>query len=236
MKTIFGAMRVIGLLLLCLASYFAYTNYAFQQEALHAEGKITDLRYSRSDSSSSPVWYPEVTFIDDAGKTVIFKSSVGSSSYRKSLGENVDVIYRKNASVTTAQINSVTSFYFDTIFSAIFGAVFLFIGAIGYALSNKAGRYRKLLREGKPLETKIVNVELNTAISVNGRSPWRIVSQWLDPQTHQIYVFSSENFNYDPSPYIQNDKITVYVAHNNYKKYFVDTSHFPEKIPDEKLI
>ncbi|MFI8415929.1 DUF3592 domain-containing protein [Serratia sp. NPDC078593] len=228
MKKVFGIMAVIGLVLLCLAGYLAYTTYSFQQNALHAEGEVTDLRYSRSDSSSSPVWYPEITFVDEAGKTVIFESSVGSSSYRNSLGKTVEVIYRQGEAAQ-ARINDATGLYFAPAFSGIFGIVLLLIGAVGYGLLNKGHKHHRLIHTGKPVTAKIVGVEINEAIEFNGRSPWRIVCQWLDPSSNQVYLFNSANFYYDPSPYINDETITVYVAQDNFKKYYVDVSSFPKK-------
>lgn len=228
MKHFLKIMLVIGLILLCAAGYLAYSTHQFQSEAIHAEGKVTDLRYSRDNNSSSAVWYPEVTFTDDVGKKVVFESSVGSSGYRNSLGNVVDVIYRQG-DAGNAQINNNTGLYLGSIICGSFALVLLLIGSIGSRLMNNGSRHSRLVHEGKPLTATIVGVELNEAIQFNGRSPWRIVCQWLDPKSGQVFLFNSANFYYDPSPYIKDETITVYVAHNNLKKYHVDVSHLPKK-------
>lgn len=228
MKYIFKIMLVAGLILLCTAGYLAYSTYQFQNEAIHTKGQITDLSYSRDNDSSSVSWFPEVTFTDDTGKEHVFESSVGSSSYRNSLGDSVDVIYR-SGDAGHARINSPAGLYFGSIFCGGFALALLFIGGIGSRLMSSGSRHSRLIHEGKPLTATIVDVTLNKAIKINGRSPWRIVCQWLDPQSGQVHLFNSANFYYDPSPYIKDKKITVYVANNNIKKYHVDVSHLPKK-------
>lgn len=228
MKKSFRIMLVMGLIVLCAAGYFAYLTYQFQSEAIYAEGQITDLRYSRDNNSSSPVWYPEVTFVDDTGKKNVFKSSVGSSSYRNSLGNVVDVIYRPG-DAGNARINSYTELYLGSIIFGGIALACLFISVIGLLLTNSGNRHKRLIHEGKPLIATIVNVELNDAININGRSPWRIVCQWFDPQSGKVFLFNSANLYYDPSPYIKDKNITVYVARDNLKKYHVDISHLPKK-------
>lgn len=227
MRIIFKIMFIVGLILLCITGYITYSTYQFQSKAIHAEGKVTDLRYSRDNNSSSAVWYPEITFTDDSGKEVVFESSVGSSAYRNRMGSTVDVVYLQG-DAGNAKINN-TGLYLGSIICGSFALVLLIIGGIGTRLMNNGSRNSRLVHEGKPLTAKIVGVEINEAIEFNGRSPWRIVCQWLDPQSGQVFLFNSANFYYDPSPYIKDETMTVYVAHDNLKKYHVDVSHFPKK-------
>ncbi|MEN5017135.1 DUF3592 domain-containing protein [Erwinia sp. Eh17-17] len=227
-KLVFRIMLVVGLFLAGLSSYLAYESYQFQSKAIQTQGKVTDLRFSRSDSSSSGVWYPEVTFVDNKGETIVFESSVGSSSYRNALGDEIGVLYLSE-DPEAARIADNTSLYLSTIVLGGMSVVILFIGFIGSRVTGKGSRYAKLVHNGRPVEADIVGVELNEAIQFNGRSPWRIVCQWLDPSSNTIHVFNSDNFYYDPSPYLKDDKIRVYVDHGNVKKYYVDTSSFPKK-------
>jgi hypothetical protein len=219
---------VVGIFILCLTGYLGYENYSFQQHAKHAEGSITDLRYSRSSNSSSGVWYPEITFTDENGQQQTFESSVGSSGYRNSMGKSVDVIY-ESGDVENAKINDVMGLYLGAIVCGIFAVVFLAIGGIALCVLGRGRKNIRLMQEGKPLSAQIVTIELNDAIQINGRSPWRIVCQWLNLQTNEVHIFNSANIYYDPSPYIKDDKIMVYVANNNFKKYHVDISMLPKK-------
>ncbi|WP_149330377.1 DUF3592 domain-containing protein [Citrobacter braakii] len=227
MNKIFRAMVVVSVLLMGAAGYLSYTIYLFQSTALHSTGKITDLRYSKSHDSAA-VWYPQITFMDDQNKMVTFESSTGSSSYRNSLGDSVDILYQ-HGDAKNAKINDVAGLYLGPIVLGVLGGVLLFFGLVSSRLLNKGSKYRKLIRSGKPLTAKIISVGTNDSISFNGRSPWNIVCQWLEPQTNTVHVFTSANFYYDPSPFISGESLTVYVSPDNYKKYYVDISAFPKK-------
>ena len=236
MRKIIPVMFCIGVAMLLLSGYLAYSSWQFTQKALHTPGVITDLRYSRSSDSSSGVWYPEVTFEDTTGQTITFESSVGSSSYRNSRGAKVDVIYL-NGDTGSARINNTTDMYFLAIFFALFGLVFSGVSYACFWVLNRRRRYRYLVKEGKPLQAKIDGVELNRSITINGRSFWQIRCKWLDPLSRQTHIFYSENFAYNPLPYLADGPITVYVAHDSIKKYYVDTAFLSKtKSPDAEVL
>jgi len=71
-------------------------------------------------------------------------------------------------------------------------------------------------------------VERNTGVAVNGVSPFRIATQWQDPATGEIRVFHSENVWFDPSDYLKDQPITVYLDPQNPHRYWVDTSFLPK--------
>lgn len=227
-KNIFRLTLALGVFLAALSGYLAFDTYQFQSQAVYTEGTVTDLRFSRGDGSSSGVWYPQVTFKDNSGQTTVFESSVGSSSYRNTLGDDIGILYI-SGDPGTARIAGGGSLYLTTIISGFMAMVVLLIGGIGLRISGRGRRYSQLMHDGRPVDADIVNVELNEAIQINGRSPWRIVCQWLDPSNNTVHVFNSENFSYDPSPYIKEGKIKVYLSHKSSKKYYVDTSSFPKK-------
>jgi hypothetical protein len=79
-----------------------------------------------------------------------------------------------------------------------------------------------------PIEASIQSVGINTDVSVNGRNPFRIVAQWQDPATSQVYVFESHNIWFDPSSYIKQKAIRVFVDKANPGKYYVDVSFLPQ--------
>ena len=230
MKKLFGVVFFIGLLLLGLASYLGYSSYSFTQQAEKTVGVVTDLRFSRTDKNSSGSWYPEFTFKDKNGHQFVVESSVGSSSFRNSLGKPIEILYDRN-NPENAQIDNVIGLYLGSIISGVFAVVTLAIGGIGLMVLSLKGRQNtRLLQEGEALNAQITGVEINRSIQINGRSPWQIISQWHDKQTNTVYQFKSPNLYYDPAPYIkEGDEITVYVAPGNMKKYLVDISHLPKQ-------
>ena len=56
---------------------------------------------------------------------------------------------------------------------------------------------------------------------MNGRSPWRIVSRWLDPARNELHLFESENLWFDPAPFITWKRIRVSI---DSKRYSMDVS------------
>lgn len=230
MKKLFGVVFFIGLLLLGLTSYLAYHSHSFTQQAEKTVGVVTNLRFSRSDDSSSGSWYPEFTFKDQNGRQFVVESSVGSSSFRNSLGKPITILYDRN-NPDNAQIDSVIGLYLGSIIAGIFAVALLVIGGIGLTTLSLKGRDNThLLQEGEAISTLITGVAINRSIEINGCSPCQIISQWHDKPTNTVHQFKSPNLYYDPTPYIkEGDEITVYVAPGNMKQYLVDISHLPKQ-------
>ncbi|WP_347049541.1 hypothetical protein [Flavobacterium olei] len=88
----------------------------------------------------------------------------------------------------------------------------------------KQKRIDDLKFNGKQITTKFDNVALNTSYKVNGRSPFVIYSQWLNPSTNELHLFKSENIWFDPANYILTEEIKVLIDPVNPKKYYMDIS------------
>jgi hypothetical protein len=54
------------------------------------------------------------------------------------------------------------------------------------------------------------------------------MTQRLDPATHRVDVFQSEDIWFDPTRYISRRHITVLIDNANLKHYHVDLSFLPE--------
>lgn len=70
-------------------------------------------------------------------------------------------------------------------------------------------------------------VEQNKGVSVNGRNPFRLVSQWQNPQTAETQMFRSKNLWFDPTDYVNDSSILVFVDNKNPRKYAMDVSFLP---------
>ena len=93
-----------------------------------------------------------------------------------------------------------------------FGLVFLLLG-IGM-----------LLEEGQRIDAGIIAVDWDTRFRVNGRCPLVIRCQAVNPADGCVYVFQSEAFWFDPSPFLEGlSTLPVYVDGDNYRRYAVDT-------------
>jgi hypothetical protein len=100
-------------------------------------------------------------------------------------------------------------------------------GVIGYAWwkEREAARLR---RHGLLIQADFREVERNSSLDVNGVNPFRVVAQWHEARTNRLYVFRSDNLWFDPTSFIKQAKIPVYVDRLNPSKYWVDISFLPE--------
>ena len=110
-----------------------------------------------------------------------------------------------------------------------FGQRFFLIGIGMFLVGGLKNRKEAFLKlHGIPIQTKFQSVELNTALSVNGRHPFRVLGQWQNPATSEVHIFHSNNLWFDPSEYLEGKNITVFIEKNNPKKFYVDLSFLPK--------
>jgi len=81
---------------------------------------------------------------------------------------------------------------------------------------------------GNAIQTDFQGVERNTSLKINGKNPWRITSQWLDPASNKLRVFHSENLWFDPTRFTTAKTVTVLLDPKNPKRYHMDVSFLPE--------
>lgn len=107
-----------------------------------------------------------------------------------------------------------------------FGIFFLLAGLVmlWWRARIKARRLR-LLEEGRRIDADIISVDWDTRVHVNGRWPLVIRCQAVNPADGRVYVFQSEAFWFDPSPFLEGlSTLPVYVDGDDYRRYAVDTA------------
>jgi hypothetical protein len=225
-----GIFLVFGVTFGGLTLYFVRDTQAFVERGVAVRGEVVDLDWARSISgaSGSGVYHPIVKYTTTAGEQRTFRSTSGSSPPSYRVGEAVDVLYDRT-NPADARIASFWSRWIIHIVFGVLGAVFSLIGG-GILLARlvMARRARDLQRHGMRVETEFQNVEVNGGFKVNGRSPWRIVSRWLDPAKNALYLYHSENLWFDPTPFIKSKHVTVFIDPRNPKRYSMDVSFLPK--------
>ncbi len=214
---------------LLTGDYFAFTGTRrFLQGAALADGMVTELSLERSGSRSSGTYHPVVQFRAENGVAVTFRSSVGSNPPSYRVGEPVGVYYNP-ANPQDARVNSFFSLWGMVLILSALGAVFFLVGAGIFAFSLVSKRRRAWLqRNGQSVNTELQSVFLDESYKVNGRSPYRVLSQWKNPRTGEMHVFKSEAIWYDPAQSITSKNINVLIDPDNPKKYFMDLSFLPK--------
>jgi hypothetical protein len=232
MKLFASIFTFTGLALLSIGVSLFIQEQNFLKKAHTATGKVIEMAISissGSNSGKSVTYYSIVSFETKEGKPYTFSSSFSSNPPAYSVGEEVTVYYLPE-SPAKAEIKGFFSQWFAVIICSIMGLVFSSIG-IGVWVSivrKKKLRYW-LQANGQLIHTSLQSVELNTSLTINGRSPYVIYSQWQNPSSKKVHVFKSDNIFYNPAGYMPGNTIQVRVDPQNYKKYQMDTSFLPEQ-------
>jgi hypothetical protein len=220
---------LIGAGLLVGAGLVASRTQSFLAGAESAPGKVVGMRPHRSDRGTT--YAPVVEFQPASGARQTFEESTSTSPPAYRLGEAVEVLYDPS-DPTDARLRGLFSLWGGSLILGGIGAVFALVGG-GMLLSRRAARRsaEDLRLRGRRVQARFQAVERNGALRVNGRSPWRITCQWVDPATGLLHVFRSENLWFDPTDHIRTSELTVFVDPRNPKRHHVDLSFLPKLAP-----
>jgi hypothetical protein len=225
LSTIRYLFTIVGLGALCGALLLYRQDASFVAHASRAQGTVTAL--APRHSSDTTTYSPVVRF-QHGPQQIEFADEVSRYPPAYDIGETVSVLYVES-NPYDAKIETFSSLWAGAAGLGGLGTVFLAIGAGMIVVPLLTRRTdERLLHEGRPVEADFQGVHLNTAISVNGRCPFRVTAQWLDPSTAQVRVFESHNLWFDPTSYMKDKKIRVFLDTNNPNKYYVDLSFLPK--------
>ena len=226
-RLIFVIFAATGAVFLAVALFLGLHTRSFLQTAIAADGVVVENVYHRA-SRGSGTYYPRVRFRTASGQEFIMDGNFGTNppSYRR--GERVQVLYDPG-DPTRFRLDGFGSLWFlPTLFGGL-GVVFGSIGIVPFVWQRHVqGRDDWLRVNGRRIFADFERVELNTSVRINGQCPWRIVCQWLDPETNRIHVYRSHNLWYDPQKYITGKTMEVLVDPDNPRRYVVETSFLPK--------
>jgi hypothetical protein len=221
---IFGT---IGLGLLIGAAILYFNAQSFKESAVKAQGTVVDLVYVAS-SDGGGGYRPIVQFMTREGEQIEYESNTSSSPAAYDVGETVGIFYNPE-DPGDAMIDGFLDAYLAPMILGGIGAVFFAVGG-GLLLAQILGRRKRtrLMAAGRRVSARIEGVDLDTSLEVNGRHPYTITSQWLNPDTGELHVFRSDGIWFDPSAHLHSETIDVLIDPVNPKKYHVDTSFLPK--------
>jgi len=223
-------LPAIGALFLVIAAVFLQARLSFESDAVRTDGEVVAVVQSSridNDGRRSTTWCPAVRFTSETSGTLTFTARTCSSlpSYR--IGQHVDVLYLRGEPESADIDSPVERWLLPMVFGGI-GFGFLLIGlliALPMLRSRRTAAQVKV--SGRPIMATVIDVSLNSQLRVNGRSPWRIHAQWLDPATNKVHVFDSEDLWFDPAPYL-GPEIRVLVDPKDASRYWVAVDTLPE--------
>lgn len=219
----------VGVLLLLGSGSWALEKFRFIETATHAEGEVIDLERIRS-SDNSVTWAPVVQFTTLQGETFQIQSSSSSNPPLYAVGEKIEVLYSPD-SPHDAEMDGFFSLWGGILIMVIIGAGFTGMGGgmILYA-SRRASKKKSLLETGVPVEVPVKAVHRNENITVNGRNPFVLMAEWFEPVSNRMYIFESDHIWFDPTAYLGEGKLRVYVDQHDPANYWVDTSFLPRVV------
>ncbi len=205
---------------------------SFLAKAVSAKGVVVRLTLHRStdsDGDTSLTYHPVVQFTDKNGHVIEFVSASGANPPMYAKDQKVEILYLESEPYAAKIKSDIKIERFIIIGLFFTGVGMIAFGATIIYKSRLKLREREYLRKnGRAIETDLMSVELNNNYGVNDRHPFRIHTQWQDPTTSSIHIFTSDNLWFDPTKYIGNTLIKVFIEQGNPKKYYMDISFLPK--------
>lgn len=225
MRIISWVFTLVGVLLLLGAALLWNSTHRFMASASRLQGTVVELIEKRD--SDGATYSPVVRFIAPDGREVTYTESFSGNPAPYDVGENVEVLYSRE-NPDEPRIKGFMSLWLVPAILGGLGSIFTLIGG-GVLFARHTGQRKKnyLMAYGTAIQTDFQGVERNTSFEVNGRHPWRIASQFLDPATNKLRVFHSENLWFDPSRFVTAKQVTVLLDPKNPKRYHMDVSFLP---------
>ncbi len=215
-----GIFAPIGLALAALGGWFYLQDRTLVEGALSARGTVLQLAVSSDSDGYS--YRPVVMFVDAQGSRHVFTGQVGSNPPSHSPGERVTVLYRPEAP-DKAVIDSVLERFFVPLMLAGMGTLFASIGlGLIYAWLRRRRIVARLHASGLPIQAKFVECYRDTRITVNGRSPFRVVCQATHPATGQLQSFKSDPIWIDLTERLAGRDVRVFVDPARPRHHAVD--------------
>jgi len=225
-KNLGFSFLILGLIGLAVCAWWAQQIAQFADRAQAVSATVIELHPRRGDNGVT--YAPEVEFINLDGRQQRLISNSSSYPAAYDVGEQVEVLIDP-LDHSDARISGTSGLWLGVIIVGGIAAVFTLIGAIVALLFVTSARRRTTLqRNGTRIDAQVTAINPNPRISVNGRHPWQIHCQWRDPKNNKLYLFTSDNLDFDPSGFIEGETMPVLIARDNPKRYWVDTTHLPE--------
>lgn len=225
-----GFFLVFGLVFAAIGAVFYLNDRELAETGARARGIVIELVRTRGSSQRSGrddfVYNPVVQFSDASGEVHEFTSSFGSRPAAFSRGEEVQVIYDP-LRPQEAMIDSFGSrFMFPLMFCGM-GLLFAAVGGGILLVSRRRKRAVARLRQsGRPIKAEFTGVHLDTGITFNGRNPYRVHCQAINPETGKLQSFESDPLKVDPGALLEGRKIRVLIDPRNARNYWVDLSDY----------
>ncbi|MFP4016933.1 MAG: DUF3592 domain-containing protein [Halanaerobiales bacterium] len=127
-KIIGGFLSLLGIIALIATVISIVRTGSFLVNSTKTEGRIIDIVYrSTSKDRITTIYdYPVISFRDDVGKLVEFKSSISCKGVQ--VGDSIEIRYNPDDSSNARVTNSFLTIWFSSIWFAVFATVLIASG------------------------------------------------------------------------------------------------------------
>ena len=199
----------------------------FDSRALLAQAEVVTM-IAVTNGDGQTLYRPELAYMTASGESVRAVTGAASRPPAYTVGQRVEVRYDP-ARPSEPVIDSFGERWFMPLMFGGFGMLFLLIGMVPPAARVWRRRLiRGLLVRGKPVLTAFHAVEEDATLTVNGRHPWRVVTEWRHPVSREMVQFRSPPIWDDPTEQARARMITVLLDPDNFRRYTMDLSFLKE--------
>jgi hypothetical protein len=216
-----GDLVIVGVMLLFLAGGLLFLSIGvldLRRNQVLVEGRE---RATGTVIAKERGW-PVVRFraADGVERTFV---DTRNEDFSPSLGEAVPVLYAP-ADPRVACVRTFGDLWGLGIAFAGMGGAFAAVGAgVLLALAVRSLSRASLRRRGLRVRGRLVRVEQDATLEVNGKHPWRIVCTWRDPRTGREHVLRSDRIWADPRPSLRGrTELTWFVDPSDPRRHAVD--------------
>ncbi|MEM1132634.1 MAG: DUF3592 domain-containing protein [Pseudomonadota bacterium] len=227
-KLIGGIFFFIGLVFLAIGAGLFISDQQFANDAARTTGSIIEInRYN--DSEGKTMYRPLVSFRDETGKEHQFTGSVSSSSPTFSIGEQVEVIYDRDAPAEAIIDTFLQRFFLPLVFGGM-GSIFALIGGCFlFIIWRRKQTVAELKENGTRIQAKVLGCARDTSIRMNGRSPFRVSAQAVNPKTGKLASFRSDPIWVDLSDMLDGKEVPVLIDPQDVDDHYIDLSQWVDE-------
>jgi hypothetical protein len=228
-----NALLLIAVIFLFVGVPFAFfscfqlvSTSNFLKIAVKTQAQVTDL-VATYDNHGNRLYSPQVTFTTPDGISHQYQSTNASNPPEFRINQKIP-IYFNPQNANDVKIDTFFDIWGMPLLFGGLGGVFIIIGFI-FIIRTIVSRKNKewLLKNGQIIMAEFAGLE-GSAVVVNGESGYRIRCQWLNPANNLLYVFLSDDVWINPTAFITDKKVKVYINPANPKRYTVDLSFMPK--------
>lgn len=213
----------IGLFLLFIASILYYQSQHPFKDSLETSGQILKIT-SESDLNKNANRQYLIRFKTLTDQVIQLNLIASKPLPLIQVNDTVSLIYSASQP-SKALLKPYPSFQSNISIWANIGS-FLILSFLIIHLKDfkKHRKIRHLRHKGIEIKTVLRSVELDQELEAKGQKPYRICTEWLNPNATSLHIFKSDYLLFDPSDMLEDVAVKVLIERDNPSEYHLDTS------------